>query len=122
MVTPSLLQCLTTLSEEKFFVVSSLNLSWPNLRPTSLLLIVMWEKSLTPASPQLPYKLPHRQLPPLLQTKQSQFPQLQFIRLVLQTAHQFRCPTLDMLQGLNVFLVVKGPKLNTVLEVWPHQG
>ena len=26
-----------------------------------------------------------------------------------------------MLQHLNVFLVVRGPKLNTVLEVSPHQ-
>jgi len=28
---------------------------------------------------------------------------------------------LDMLQQLNVLLVVRGPKLNTVLQVWPHQ-
>jgi len=27
-----------------------------------------------------------------------------------------------MLQGLNVFLIVWGPKLNTVLEVQPHQN
>ena len=26
-----------------------------------------------------------------------------------------------MLQHLNVFLVERGPKLNTVFEVWPHQ-
>jgi len=26
-----------------------------------------------------------------------------------------------MLQHLNVLLVVRGPKLDTVLEVWPHQ-
>ena len=55
--------------------------------------------------------------PPLLQTKQSQLPQLFFIRLVLQTPHQFCCPSLDMFQGLNVLLVVRGPKLNTILEV-----
>lgn len=30
-------------------------------------------------------------------------------------------PTLDKLQGLNVFLIMKNPKLNTVLEVWPCQ-
>jgi len=30
-------------------------------------------------------------------------------------------PSLDTLQCLNVFLVVKGPKLNTVVEVWPQQ-
>ena len=57
---------------------------------------------------------------PLLQTEQSQLPQLLLIRLVLQTSHQFHCPSLDMLQGLNVFLVVWGPKLNTIF--WhPHQ-
>ena len=34
--------------------------------------------------------------------------------------HQFHCPSLDMLQGLSVFLVVRGPKLNTIF--WhPHQ-
>jgi len=26
-----------------------------------------------------------------------------------------------MLQQLSVLLVMRGPKLNTVLEVWPHQ-
>ncbi|KAK4823572.1 hypothetical protein QYF61_003576 [Mycteria americana] len=59
--------------------------------------------------------------PPFLQTKQSQFPQLFLIRLVLQTLHQLRCPSLDTLQHLNVFLIVRGPKLNTVFEGWPHQ-
>ncbi|KAK4823866.1 hypothetical protein QYF61_007622 [Mycteria americana] len=35
--------------------------------------------------------------------------------------HQLRCPSLDMLQHLNIFLVVRGPKLNTVFQVQPHQ-
>ena len=47
--------------------------------------------------------------PPFLQTKQRQFPQLSLIRLVLQTLHQLRCPSPDMLQHLSVFLVVRGP-------------
>ncbi|KAK4820658.1 hypothetical protein QYF61_002862 [Mycteria americana] len=55
------------------------------------------------------------------QAKQPQFPQPLLIRLVLQTLHQLRCPSLDTLQHLNVSLVVRGPKLNTVFEVWPHQ-
>ncbi|KAK4825368.1 hypothetical protein QYF61_027121 [Mycteria americana] len=55
------------------------------------------------------------------QAKQSQFPQPLLIRLVLQTLHQLRCPSLDTLQHLNVSLVVGGPKLNTVFEVRPHQ-
>ena len=49
------------------------------------------------------------------------FPQPLLIRLVLQMPHHLQCPSLDTLQGLNVFLVVKGPKLNTALEVQPHQ-
>ncbi|KAK4823486.1 hypothetical protein QYF61_002550 [Mycteria americana] len=55
------------------------------------------------------------------QAKQPQFPQPLLIRLLLQTLHQLRCPSLDMLQHLNVSLVVGGPKLNTVFEVRPHQ-
>jgi len=50
--------------------------------------------------------------PPLLQTEQSQLPQLLLIRLVFQTPYQFCCPSLDMFQGLNIFLVVRDPKLN----------
>ncbi|KAK4817624.1 LOW QUALITY PROTEIN: hypothetical protein QYF61_021527, partial [Mycteria americana] len=58
--------------------------------------------------------------PPFLQAKQPQFPQLLLIRLLLQTLHQLRCPSLDTLQHLNVPLVVRGPKLNTAFEVRPH--
>jgi len=59
--------------------------------------------------------------PPLLQTKQPQLPQSLLIRLVLQTPHQPHCPSLDTLRYLHVPLVVRGPKLNTVLQVQPHQ-
>ncbi|KAK4828797.1 hypothetical protein QYF61_000854, partial [Mycteria americana] len=59
--------------------------------------------------------------PPFLQAKQSQLPQLLLIRLLLQTLHQLRCPSLYALQYLNIPLVVGGPKLNTVFEVRPHQ-
>ncbi|KAK4806798.1 hypothetical protein QYF61_005594 [Mycteria americana] len=38
-----------------------------------------------------------------------------------QTLHQLHCPSLDTLQHLNVLLVGRGPKLNTVFEVRPHQ-
>ncbi|KAK4826855.1 hypothetical protein QYF61_011723 [Mycteria americana] len=48
--------------------------------------------------------------------KQPQFPQPLLTRLVLQTLHQLPCPSLDTLQHLNVSLVVRGPKLNTVFE------
>ena len=53
--------------------------------------------------------------PPLLQTEQSQLLQPLLIRPVLQTPHQLCCPPLDMLQGLDVFLAVRDPKLGTVL-------
>ena len=55
--------------------------------------------------------------PPLLQTEQPQFPQPLLIRCLLQTPHQPRCSSLYTLQPLNVLLVVRGPKLNTALEV-----
>ncbi|KAK4815740.1 hypothetical protein QYF61_006778 [Mycteria americana] len=79
----------------------------PHLPTTSFQVVVESDK----VSPQ----------PPFLQTKQPQFPQPLLIRLVLQTLHQLRCPSLDTLQPLNVSLVVRGPKLNTVFEVRPHQ-
>ncbi|KAK4810166.1 hypothetical protein QYF61_010478 [Mycteria americana] len=50
------------------------------------------------------------------EAKQPQFPQPLLIRLLLQTLHQLRCPSLDTLQHLNVSPVVGGPKLNTVFE------
>ncbi|KAK4806165.1 hypothetical protein QYF61_001088 [Mycteria americana] len=59
--------------------------------------------------------------PPFLQAKQSHLPQPLLIRLLLQTLHQLRCPSLYALQYLNIPLVVGGPKLNTVFEVRPHQ-
>ena len=34
---------------------------------------------------------------------------------------QFCCPSVDIFQVFNVFLVVRGPKLNTELKVQPHQ-
>ncbi|KAK4814202.1 hypothetical protein QYF61_012439 [Mycteria americana] len=55
------------------------------------------------------------------QAKQPQLPQPLLIRLLLQTLHQLRCPSLYTLQPLNIPLVVGGPKLNTVFEVRPHQ-
>ncbi|KAK4814102.1 hypothetical protein QYF61_008197 [Mycteria americana] len=36
-----------------------------------------------------------------------------------RTLHQLHCPSVDTL--LNVLLVMRGPKLNTVFEVQPHQ-
>ncbi|KAK4828379.1 hypothetical protein QYF61_026117, partial [Mycteria americana] len=78
----------------------------PHLSTTSLQVAVESDK----VSPQ----------PPFLQAKQSQFPQPLLIRLLLQTLHQLRCPSLHTLQHLNVPLVVRGPKLNTVFEGHDH--
>ncbi|KAK4829474.1 hypothetical protein QYF61_004764 [Mycteria americana] len=78
----------------------------PHLSTTSFQVVEESEK----VSPQ----------PPFLQAKQSQLPQLLLIRLVLQTLHQLRCPSLDTLQHLNVSLVVGGPKLNTGFEGHDH--
>ena len=39
---------------------------------------------------------------PVLQTKQSQLSQLLLIRLVLQTPHQFHCPSLDKIGRAHV--------------------
>ncbi|KAK4823855.1 LOW QUALITY PROTEIN: hypothetical protein QYF61_007503 [Mycteria americana] len=63
----------------------------PHLSTTSFQAVVESDK----VSPQ----------PPILQTKQPQFPQPLLIRLLLQTLHQLRCPSLDTLQHLNVSLV-----------------
>ncbi|KAK4826133.1 hypothetical protein QYF61_005285 [Mycteria americana] len=54
------------------------------------------------------------------QAKQSQLPQPLLRRLLLQTLHQLRCPSLHTLQHLNVPLVVGGPKVNTVFEGHDH--
>jgi len=65
--------------------------------------------------------------PPLLQTKQPQFPQLLLVRLVLQTPLQPCWPSLDTLQQLKVFLVVKASLLscseskNSALLQWLQQ-
>jgi len=60
--------------------------------------------------------------PYLLQTEQSQLPQLLLIIPVLQFPHQLRCTSLDTLQGQNAFFVVRVTKLNIVLKLWPHQN
>ena len=80
-----LFQCLTTLSEKKFFLISNLSLPWSyhcylgeelglHLATTSFQAVVESNE----VSPE----------PPLLQTEQSQFPQPIPIRFVLQTLHQ----------------------------------
>ncbi|KAK4829101.1 hypothetical protein QYF61_002052 [Mycteria americana] len=114
----SLFQCLITLSSKpplaQLEAISSCPITCylgeetnPHLSTTSFQVVVESDE----VSPQ----------PPFLQAKQSQLPQPLLIRLLLQTLHQLRCPSLYALQYLNIPLVVGGPKLNTVFEVRPHQ-
>ena len=50
------------------------------------------------------YKSPLNLL--FVQTKLFQFPQMLLVRPVLENPHQLHFPSLDTLQGLDVFLVV----------------
>ena len=59
--------------------------------------------------------------PPSLQAKHPHFPQLLLIRLVLQILRQICFSWLNMLQHLNVLLLGRSPKLNTVFEMQHHQ-
>ena len=88
------LQWLTTFLEN-YFLTSKLNFPWSNLRLFPLVLLLFTYKkrltsTLTTTSFQVVVKgdkVPSQA--PLLQTKQSQFPQLLLIRHVLQTHHSF---------------------------------
>ncbi|PKU44635.1 hypothetical protein llap_5071 [Limosa lapponica baueri] len=121
-------QCLITLLVKKFFPISILNLPWHNLRPFPLVPSpVPWEKRLTPplATPTFQVVTESEKVspqPPFLQAEHLQLPQRLLTRLVLQTPHQLRCPSLDTLQPLNVFPFLRGPKLKTIFSVRPHQG
>lgn len=52
-------------------------------------------------------------MPPTLSTA--------LLKLVLEILPQLCCPSLSLLQPLNFFLVVSGPKLDTRLKFWSHQ-
>ncbi|KAK4829020.1 hypothetical protein QYF61_001795 [Mycteria americana] len=110
----SLFQCLTTLLVNKLFLISNLNLPWRNLRPFPLILsLVTWKKRPTPTSLQPPFRQLLNNPSSLNRSSEDSAPQ--------KTFHQLRCASLDTLQHLHVFLVVRGPKLNTAFEVRPHQ-
>ena len=122
----SLFHYLTALPENNFFLISNLNIPWQNLRLLPLALtLVNWEKrpTLTCTTSSLVTVESDKVSPEpsLLQPRQSQLPEPFLLRLVLQTLRQLHCPSLDMLRCFNVFLVVRGPKLNTILEVWYHE-
>ncbi|CAN0301777.1 unnamed protein product, partial [Bubo scandiacus] len=52
----------------------------------------------------------------LPQTEQSQLLQSLLIGFVLQALHQLRCPPLHSLQHLDISLVLRCPKLDTILQ------
>ncbi|RMC21616.1 hypothetical protein DUI87_02483 [Hirundo rustica rustica] len=58
---------------------------------------------------------------PFLQDKQPQLPQSFLIGLVFQAPHQPCCPPLEVFKHVNVLPKLRGPELDTVLKVQPHQ-
>ncbi|KAK4810582.1 hypothetical protein QYF61_007319 [Mycteria americana] len=101
----SLFQCLTTLSVNKFFLMSNLNLPWCNLRPLPLVLsLVTWEKRPTPTSLQPPFR-----------------------SLLNNPRALSRSPSALCSRPFTSFVALLwtrsmgGPTLNTVVEVRPHQ-
>jgi len=50
------------------------------------------------------------------------FPEPPVLQTCAPDPSQLCCPSLDTLLGLSVCLVVRGSKLNVLLEVWPHQS
>jgi len=59
--------------------------------------------------------------PFLLQIEQPQVSQPLLVREMLQALNHFCIPLLDSLQQFPVFLELKNPEMDTVLQVWPHQ-
>lgn len=113
---------------EEIFPNIQPKLPWRSLRPFPLvLLLVPWEKRPIPTLLQPPFSCTSFQVvvdsskvspeSPLLWTKQPQFPQLLFLRLVLWTFPQLCCSSLEPFQHLGVFLVVKGLKLSATEEI-----
>lgn len=82
----SLLQCLTTLSGKKFFLISSVNFSWCNLRPFVHILLLGRRVHLALCSCQGAF----------LQADLPQLPQPFLIRLVFWILPQLCCSSLDV--------------------------
>lgn len=75
---------------------------------------VTWKKKPTPISASIQAVVGSDKVlseAPLLQNKQSQFPQSILVRLVLWTLLQHCCMCFDPLQHISVFLIVRGSKL-----------
>lgn len=120
----SLFQFLTTLSMKKFFLISSLNISWCNLKEFSYVLSFFTLSEKTPSSLHLisgscikwcslpwAFSFPHQTIPlPSAAPHMSCF-------LVLSPVSLLLSENIWATQ----YLVVKGPKLNTIFKQWAHQ-
>ena len=119
-------QCLTTLSEMKFFLISSLNHPWCMLRPFPLVLSLLPRRRCQPPPCQnLPsggFFSGRDWLDPWASSPDwtTPVPSAVLFKTCAPDPSKRHLSSLDTLQGCNVFLVARGPKLNTVIEVWPH--
>ncbi|KAJ7410128.1 hypothetical protein WISP_110967 [Willisornis vidua] len=116
----SLFQCPITLSMNKFFLMSNLNLPWYSLRLCPLiLLLVPWEEANTDlATTSFQVVVESDKVTPespFHQTMHLQLPHQLLIRPVLQTLHQLCCTSLDSLEHFNVVPELKDSELATGL-------
>ena len=84
--------------------------------PSCSITVTVW-KRLTSTSLQPPFRELQRAIRSPLKLLFSQLNNPSFA----PDPSQFHCPSLDALRGHDVFLVVRGPELNTVLEVRHYQ-
>ena len=107
--------------------MSSLNLPCWSLKPFPLVLsLITCEKRPAPTSSTMSFQVvvesdevsPYTSPP---HAKQSQLLQSLLTGFVLQALPEPRCPPLISLQHLEISLVLRCPKLDTKLQVWPHQ-
>jgi len=121
----SLFQCPTTLSEKKVFLISSLNLPWHNLSPFPPILFLLLEKradshlSTTSFQAVVESNKVSSEPPPDWATP---VPSAALDKIWAPEPVQLCCSFLDMLQGLNVFLMLRGPKLLCPWDVLSQSG
>lgn len=115
----SLTHCWTVLKVKKFLFESNMNVSWPSLWPLSLFLPPhIWERSGSTSSIISLKVFGKLLLKPSL---------LQVLSLSLITQGKFsHClysvdTLLNTLQFVDVFLLIRGQKLNKVWWIWPSE-
>jgi len=121
----NLFEYLTTLSEKKCYLITNLSISCCSLMP--LLSCYYLGEEANPHTSTISFQVAVvsdkvSSEPPLLQTEHSWFSQPLLIRLVLWIPHNL-IPLLWTNSGASItFFVVRGPRLNTVLVMQPHQS